>query len=80
MRVHNDVLSWSYVNKKGKLTDPKTYVSAFKRIIENMPGDYTEGTDFWKSGKSGEAGNYSSEGGKTALSNMMIDALDMGGK
>ena len=80
MRVHNDVLSWSYVNKKGKLTDPKTYVSAFKRIIDNMSGDYTEGTDFWKSGKSGEAGNYSSEGGKTALSNMMIDALDMGGK
>ena len=82
MRLFGDIVTWIFINKSGDLSEPKTYVPAFKKMLENLSGEAEDidepvsGSDFWRTGKIGAAGNYSSGKGKITLTKMMRKALN----
>jgi DGQHR domain-containing protein len=85
MRMFGLIIAWTKTNNNGDLFKSSTYVPAFKKMIDNMAGTgedadtgeeiIAQGTDFWKSGKNGAAGNYSNEKGKAILYKIMENAL-----
>ena len=82
MRLFGDIVTWIFVNGLGDLAEPKTYVPAFKKMLGNLSGEAEEvdepvsGADFWRTGKIGAAGNFSSGKGKITLTKMMRTALN----
>jgi len=84
MRLLGPVTSWITTNNPGDLTDPLTYKPAFTKMLDGLSDialdeDNNEvnvsGSNFWKAGKYGAAGNYSNEKGKTVLAKMMKNSL-----
>jgi len=84
MRLLGPITSWITTNKPGNLTDPLTYKPAFRKMLDGLNDialdeDNNEvnvsGSNFWKAGKYGAAGNYSNEKGKTVLAKMMKNSL-----
>lgn len=80
MRMFELVVSWSKRNNPSMtdLTNPETYKPAFKKMIggmraPNAEGDFVQGHEFWR--RSGAAGGYSSERGKTQIHAFLKAAL-----
>ena len=82
MRLWNFMKDWIRNNQSQNnqnLTDPNTYVPAFKKIIQNSEGidrngEVTKGIDYWKKG--GAAGAQGSgEAGKTTLASNLEEWL-----